>query len=316
MECNDNTEIVVHDNGKRLASLMYYEGETIDKITIGRDMGWGALSSVVMNGNVSIGTSTQNTLLTLYGTTQLQPKISLTGIEYYSGTNTNGDKIGLFLGANRTDNRQLWICDTARTAINATNATITFSICPTTPYINCLGTDGTKRKTLNIGDAFIANSTTHGSINKILKIHNIQVADDVPTMNNLIYNEGAFAGGVFADDNFISSYWGMSILMNSGGNAANSGSNGRSYDAGYSSFTVNVRTSSTSTTFDKRLFTIRQNGQMIMYNDVWHLSYDGAYRFYFAGGGGTTFLAGGNTNSSGICTQFMSGTVSGFAVPL
>ncbi len=74
MECNDNTEIVVHDNGKRLASLMYYEGDTINKITIGRDMGWGALSSVAMNGNISIGTSTQNALLTLYGTTQLQPK--------------------------------------------------------------------------------------------------------------------------------------------------------------------------------------------------------------------------------------------------
>ncbi len=33
-------------------------------------MGWGALSSVVMNGNVS-GTSTQNAILTLYGTTQI-----------------------------------------------------------------------------------------------------------------------------------------------------------------------------------------------------------------------------------------------------
>jgi hypothetical protein len=96
MACDNNIEIVVHDNGKRLASLMYYEGDTIIKIIIGRDMGWGALSSVVVNGNVSIGTSTQNALLTLYGTTQLQPKIALTGIEYYSGTNANGDGIGLF----------------------------------------------------------------------------------------------------------------------------------------------------------------------------------------------------------------------------
>jgi hypothetical protein len=31
MECDNNTEIVVHDSEKRLASLMYYEGKTINK---------------------------------------------------------------------------------------------------------------------------------------------------------------------------------------------------------------------------------------------------------------------------------------------
>jgi hypothetical protein len=34
MECDNNTEIVVHDNGKRLASLMYYEGETLIKLLL------------------------------------------------------------------------------------------------------------------------------------------------------------------------------------------------------------------------------------------------------------------------------------------
>ncbi len=51
-----------------------------------------------MDGNVSIGTSTQNALLTLYGTTQIQPKLTLTGIEYYTGTNTNGELIELETG--------------------------------------------------------------------------------------------------------------------------------------------------------------------------------------------------------------------------
>jgi hypothetical protein len=46
-------------------------------------------------------------------------------------------------------------------------------------------------------------------------------------MNDLIFNQGAFAGGVFAGDNFISSFLGMSILMNIGGITSNSGSNGR-----------------------------------------------------------------------------------------
>jgi hypothetical protein len=53
LECDNNTEIVVHDNGNRLASLMYYEGDTTNRITIGRNMGWDAINSVVMNGNVS-----------------------------------------------------------------------------------------------------------------------------------------------------------------------------------------------------------------------------------------------------------------------
>ncbi len=58
---------------------------------------------------------------------------------------------------------------------------------------------------------------------------------------------------------------------------------------------------------------LKENGEIYLTNDVWHRSIDSAYRFYFAGGGGTTYLAGGNTDSGGICTTFMSGTVSGFA---
>ena len=50
LECLNNTEIAVHDAGQRIASLMYYSGNTI---TIGRDMGWNAISSVTMNGNIS-----------------------------------------------------------------------------------------------------------------------------------------------------------------------------------------------------------------------------------------------------------------------
>ena len=57
LECLNNTEIAVHDAGNRLASLMYYEGGTVNRITIGRDMGWGALSSIVLNGNITCNSS-------------------------------------------------------------------------------------------------------------------------------------------------------------------------------------------------------------------------------------------------------------------
>lgn len=58
LEARNNTEIAVHDSGTRVSSLMYYEGDTVNRLTIGRDMGggWGAINSLVLNGNVGIGT--------------------------------------------------------------------------------------------------------------------------------------------------------------------------------------------------------------------------------------------------------------------
>jgi hypothetical protein len=47
-----------------------------------------------------------------------------------------------------------------------------------------------------------------------LKFTGIAVANnDVAFMNDLIFNQGAFAGGVFAGDNFLSSFWGCLFLL-------------------------------------------------------------------------------------------------------
>ncbi|MFA5063803.1 MAG: hypothetical protein WC578_07055, partial [Candidatus Omnitrophota bacterium] len=67
LETLDNTEIAVHDAGSRVASLMYFEGGGTNRITIGRNMGWDAISTVAINGNVGIGTTSPPTLLTLAG---------------------------------------------------------------------------------------------------------------------------------------------------------------------------------------------------------------------------------------------------------
>lgn len=50
MECLANTEIAIHDAGDRVASFMYYSGNTF---TMGRDMGWGG-GNISMPGIVSI----------------------------------------------------------------------------------------------------------------------------------------------------------------------------------------------------------------------------------------------------------------------
>jgi hypothetical protein len=57
MECLNNTEIAVHDAGTRIASFMYFEGGTTNRFTIGRNMGWGSISTLALNGNVGIGTN-------------------------------------------------------------------------------------------------------------------------------------------------------------------------------------------------------------------------------------------------------------------
>ena len=60
LECENNTEIAVHDAGNRIASLMYFEGGGTNKITIGRNMGWLAISDIVLNGNVSFSGEIKN----------------------------------------------------------------------------------------------------------------------------------------------------------------------------------------------------------------------------------------------------------------
>ncbi|MFI3220340.1 MAG: tail fiber domain-containing protein [Methylococcales bacterium] len=60
LETLANTEIAVHDSGERLSSLMYYEGDTANRINIGRNMGSGAINSVVTNGLLDIYPKFQN----------------------------------------------------------------------------------------------------------------------------------------------------------------------------------------------------------------------------------------------------------------
>jgi hypothetical protein len=84
MECLNNTEIVVHDFGNKLNSLMYYEGGTTNSITIGRDMGWYGISSVnlptsslYVANNVGIGITNPSTKLYVNGNTTINGNLIL-----------------------------------------------------------------------------------------------------------------------------------------------------------------------------------------------------------------------------------------------
>lgn len=67
LETAANTEIAVHDSMHRVASMLYYEGDAANRLTIGRDMGWGAISQVNINGNVRIGTASPKAKLHVDG---------------------------------------------------------------------------------------------------------------------------------------------------------------------------------------------------------------------------------------------------------
>ena len=78
LECLDNTEIAVHDGGNRVTSLMYFEGGSINKITIGRNMYWGTVGNVDINGTVTLLGDKLN-----FPNTLNQYKINLWGTNNY-----------------------------------------------------------------------------------------------------------------------------------------------------------------------------------------------------------------------------------------
>lgn len=75
----------------------------------------------VDSGNIGIGTSTPLALLQLASETQLSERMRISGQEFYQTPNTSSDGVSFLLGVNRTNNRQLWLADSASLAINNTN---------------------------------------------------------------------------------------------------------------------------------------------------------------------------------------------------
>jgi hypothetical protein len=219
---------------------------------------------ITQSGNIGIGTTVTPNLLNLYDTVQNKARLTLTGQEFYQAGNTSTDGIGLVLGVNRTDNRQLFICDTSKLAQNATNSMIRITVGGTSTSIDSTSTDGTTRLGLDIGGTFKSQTNAYGSINKLLKFHNIQTSDTKAFMENLIFNEGAVVGGTFGGDTFITGYWGVAVNLNSGGvtNGVGGANNSQSYEPGYSAFTINMRSSTSQTTFDKRLLTVLPGGNV------------------------------------------------------
>ena len=197
MECLDNTEIAFHDAGNRIASGIRYVGNTTNSLILGRDMGWGAISTIVLNGNVGIGTTNPNGVLELSSTSQSTSRIILSGQEFFQSGNTSSSGISLLLGVNRSGNRQLWIADSANLTQNTTNGTI--RIIPTgTPTIDALATDGATRLNMNIGGSLTILSSGNVGIASSSPTEKLDVNGNIKASGNITNGSGSYiyAGGL------------------------------------------------------------------------------------------------------------------------
>ena len=131
LECSDNTEIAVHDNGNRLASLMYYQGgagTTGGIITIGRNMGYNALTSLVLNGALTLANNIWHQ--SADGISRFY--YNANGTTYFHSGNTNGNG---FTFRNTAQGDIVTITDAGNTSITGT-LTVNGTTINGTTYLN------------------------------------------------------------------------------------------------------------------------------------------------------------------------------------
>jgi hypothetical protein len=108
---------------------------------------------IASDGDVGISTASPNAFakLDVFDSVQNKARITFTGQEFFAPSNTSTDGVAMILGTNRTNNRQMWIADTAAMAINSTNKVIRFL--PNTAEISAIATDGGTVKDLLLQSA-------------------------------------------------------------------------------------------------------------------------------------------------------------------
>jgi len=99
-------------------------------------------------GNVGIGTTGPGAKLDIANTVQASERIRLSGQEFYGPGQTDTNGVSFLMGVNRSNNRQLWIADSAATAVNTTNGTIWMSANTNGGIIGARATNGTTNMNL------------------------------------------------------------------------------------------------------------------------------------------------------------------------
>jgi hypothetical protein len=95
--------------------------------------------------------------------TQLSERLRLSGQEFFQSGNTATDGLSLLLGVNRSNNRQLWIADSARLAVNGTNPVLRMLVSDQA-QIDSVATDGTTPLPLSLGPNGSLTLSTTGKV--------------------------------------------------------------------------------------------------------------------------------------------------------
>ena len=116
--------------------------------------------SAAFEGNVVItspSVSSAPTLATdlqIHSATQNSSRLTFSGQEFYQAANTSTEGPAFVLGVNRTNNRQVWLVDSANASIaSTTNFMLRFNVSSTNATIDAYSTDGATAKQLNLGSS-------------------------------------------------------------------------------------------------------------------------------------------------------------------
>ena len=131
-------------------------------------------------GNLTLGTTTVSTTtkLTLYDATRFNPRITLSGEEFYlpsAGATTLTEGLSFLLGVNRTNNKQLWIGNSTLLTSNATNAVLRLGVGASYCTIDCGATNGTTSLPIYFGS---------GAAITYIQGSTINISGDMVSSNN------------------------------------------------------------------------------------------------------------------------------------
>jgi len=117
--------------------------------------------------------------------TQLSERLRLSGQEFFQDGWTSTHGISLLMGVNRPDNRQLWIADSGRLAINDTNPMLRLWV-EDVAKIDSLATDGMHLLPLSLGANRLMTLSPDGKvgIGTTTPSHTLTVVSDTATYDN------------------------------------------------------------------------------------------------------------------------------------
>ena len=156
------------------------------------------------SGNIGIGTTTPNALLELYSNVQSLPKMILSGTDFSTGT-TSSSGVAFLLGSNFTNNRQVWIGDSANLGIGTTNPVI--RVMPNIGTIDAVATNGTTALPLkigNIGSSLYLNATNIYSNNNLIDFTSYATITTLSSTSNTLT-------GIINSSNTISSNYANAV---------------------------------------------------------------------------------------------------------